>query len=420
MSIKKFIEYWKYPSILLFGVGVSNLGAWVYLIGLNLIVLEKTGSPLAVSALYILIPLATLFTNFWAGSLIDRLNKRNLMAFLDIIRSILILFIPLLLNYSLWLVYVVVFFINMGTSMFSPTSMTYITKLIPSERRKRFNSLHSLTTSGAFLIGPAVAGILFLIGTPTLAIYVNAIALFISGLITLLMPNLEMDNNSNTPENRFSFDLLKKDWRSVLEFSRSYVYIMLIYFLFSCMMVMATAVDSLEAAFAKDVLLLSDSDYGFLVSIAGAGIVVGALVNTLFVKKIATSVMIGLGSLFVSVGYLIYAFSTSFEVAAIGFFVLAFFLSFANTGFYTFYQTNIPVDVMGRVGSIYGLIQAILIITSTVVFGIIAHLISIQNIVIAGSIIMLFVTTALCFLNLQPSKRKFYNTATAHSNDITD
>jgi len=51
---------WKQPLLLLAGVGISNLGAWVYFIALNLIVLEMTQSPFAVSVLYILLPLAAL------------------------------------------------------------------------------------------------------------------------------------------------------------------------------------------------------------------------------------------------------------------------------------------------------------------------------------------------------------------------
>ena len=57
-------------------------------------VLAKTGSPLAVAILYILIPVATLVTDVWAGSLIDRLNKRTLMITLDNIRACLIFCLP--------------------------------------------------------------------------------------------------------------------------------------------------------------------------------------------------------------------------------------------------------------------------------------------------------------------------------------
>lgn len=228
-----------------------------------------------------------------------------------------------------------------------------------------------------------------------------------------------LDIFANTTDNKLSLELLKKDWNIVLNFSRRYVYIMIIYFLFSCVMVvMTTALDSLEAAFAKEVLYLSDHDYGFLVSIAGAGIVVGSFVNALFVKKLAISWLMGLGSLFVSVGYIIYAFSNSFFMAALGFFVLAFFISFANTGFLTFYQNNIPVDVMGRIGSVYGFIEAILVMMTVMIFGVAAQLISIQFVVIAGSSGMLLISITLCIFNFQRPKNKFYESVTADTTEI--
>jgi len=418
MNVKLLVKSWKYPLILLMGIGVSNLGAWVYLIALNLIVFDITGSPLAVVALYILIPIATLFTNFWSGSMVDRMNKRNLMIGLDIFRALCLFLLPWLLDVSIWLMYIMFFVINMATSIFSPTSMVYMTKLIPSEQRKKFNSLRSLIDSGAFLLGPALAGVLFIIGTPEFAIMINAIALFLSGLITLLMPNLEKNSQYKTKGEKLSLPLLMKDFKIVLNFSERNVYIMLIYFLFSSVMVMTAAVDSLEATFAKEVLRLSDSDYGFLVSVAGAGIIVGAFINTLLVKKIATSYLIGLGSVFVSIGYLIYAFSNSFIIAASGFFILAFFLAFANTGFLTFYQNNIPIDVMGRIGSLYELVEAALTIIATGIIGLLAHLISIQFAIIFGAVMMLSISVTLFVFNCQPSKSKYYQSTILNKKEV--
>lgn len=406
MNIKKLLLAWKYPSILLFGIGISNFGAWIYLIALNLIVLDMTNSPLAVAGLYIVKPLATLFTNTWAGSVIDRINKRNLMVGLDLFRAIFIAVLPFIS--SIWIIYTIVFVINMARSMFEPTSMIYITKLIPIQQRKRFNSLRSLIDSGAFLIGPAIAGVLFLIGTPILAISINAIALLISGIITLFMPNLENRSIPESSYNYLSWSVIKKDWAIVFNFSRQHGYIMFIYVLFSCTMVMATAIDSQEAAFAKAVLFLSDGEYGFLVSIAGAGIIVGAIVNAMFISKLGISLLIGAGSVFVSIGYIIYSYSTSFSMAAVGFFILAFSLAFANTGFHTFYQNNFPVDMMGRIGSIYGLFEALLIIIITIIFGISAQLISIQFVVIIGSFLMLLITILLLLFSLLPSKSSYY------------
>jgi len=52
MGVNKLLEAWRYPVILLFSIGVSSVGSWIYFIALNLIVLNLTGSAIAVSGLY--------------------------------------------------------------------------------------------------------------------------------------------------------------------------------------------------------------------------------------------------------------------------------------------------------------------------------------------------------------------------------
>ncbi|RCW73257.1 MFS transporter [Saliterribacillus persicus] len=408
MKLKVLKEKWKYPVILLLGIGVSNIGAWVYLLALNLIVFESTGSALAVAALYILIPLAAIFTNFWAGSITDRFNKRTLMFIIDISRAICIFSVPWLMKDSIWIMYITVFFINVAGAMYTPALMAYVTKLIPYDQRKRFNSLRSLIDSGAFLIGPAIAGLFFIMGSPEYAIMFNSVAMFLSGVITLIMPNVEKHEVINKMGEKLTIRLLKKDFQTVISFSRDHSYIIIIYFLFNLVIVMTAAVDSLEAAFAKEVLNLSDSNYGFLVSIAGAGIVIGACINAIFVKKISVSILMGLGSVLVSFGYIIYTFSQTFMMAAVGFFSLALFLAIANTAFFTFYQNNIPVEIMGRVSSLYGILEAILIIITTVLIGIFAQFASIQLAIIMGALIMLLISFILLLSCMKPSQNNAY------------
>ncbi|MFZ7826486.1 MFS transporter [Priestia sp. 40] len=397
--MKNKLLSWKYPCLLLFGIGTSNIGDWIYLIALNVMMLDMTNSPLAVSGLYMIKPLAALCTNIWSGSLIDRMNKRKLMMFLDWMRAGIIVCLPFFS--SILIIYVLVFIISMASSMFRPTSMVYITKLIPIEKRKRFNSLRSLIDSGGFLLGPAAAGALFMIGTPAFAIYANAAALVVSGMVTLLMPNLDIKTEAK--ENKLSVNTIGEDWKAVFRFSRANRYIMTIYVLFSFLMVMATAIDSLEVSFATKVIHLSESEYGFLLSVAGAGIMIGAVINTLFAKKLSTNFLIGAGSVGVSLGYLLYACSSSFQTIGAGFFSLSFALAFASAGFQTFYQNSIPVDMMGRVGSIYGLLESLLIIIMTFLCGMAAHIVSIKGAVIGGSLVMLLSTVVLFLCTLKPA-----------------
>lgn len=392
MKISRTLIHWKNSLLLLLGIGISNIGDWIYLIALNLIVFNMTHSPIAVTVLYILKPAATLLTNFWAGSYIDRLNKRKLMIILDFLRAGLIALLPSIS--SLFLMFLIVFIINMASSMFNPASMTYVTKLTPTDQRKQFNSLRGLIESGGFLIGPAIAGLLFLIGSPMFSIYINALSFVLSGLVTLLLPDVENHTRVKIGE-KLSLQMIKMDWQVVIQFSMKNSLIMSIYFLFSCIMVMSAAIDSLEATFAKTVLDLTNTSYGFLVSIAGAGIALGALINSILARRISTSVLIQMGSLFFSFGYIIYSVSHSFSVAAAGFFILSFFLAFANAGFLNFYQKSIPTQIMGRVGSLYDLIEAVLVIVTTIIFGLTAEYLSIRAVVITGTIIMLFVALLL-------------------------
>ncbi|GGP11014.1 MFS transporter [Oceanobacillus neutriphilus] len=401
----KFMK-WKDPLLLLAGIGISNLGAWVYLIALNLIVLDMTASPLAVSILYILIPAATLCTNFWSGSFIDRLNKRNLMISLDVIRATLILVLPFM--DSIILIYVFVFIINIASSIFTPTSMVYMTKLVPKGDRQRFNALRNFINSCGFILGPSIAGVLFMFGSPYLAIQLNAIALFISAIIILFLPNLELRNEKVISE-KINMAIILSDWKRVVRFSKLNTHIALVYVLFSGVIVFMSALDSLEAAFATEVLSLSESTYGFLVSIAGTGIIAGSLINALFTKYLKLNILIGFGAIFTSVGYLIFAFSNDFWMASIGFFLLTFSLSFANTGFLTFYQNNVPIEMMGRFSSVFGLVEALFIILFTAAIGIFAELFELRQIYIIGSFAFFILGIIINWMVLKKSKRNYYH-----------
>lgn len=396
---------WKNPLLLLLGIGVSNVGAWIYLIALNLIILNMTGSVLAVSFLYILLPLATLCTNFWSGSLIDRLNKKNLMILLDIIRAIFIFLLPFI--DSLFLIYILVFIVNIANSIFEPTSMVYMTKLINIKDRQRFNALRNFINSSGFILGPSIAGFLFIIGSPETAIIINSVALCFSAMIIFLLPNLELKSESILSE-KITLSLIISDWKSILKFSSSKSHIVFVYFLFSGVTIFMTALDSLEAAFATEVLYLSESTYGFLVSIAGFGIIFGSLINATFANKLKIKHLLGLGVLLTPIGYLIFAFADNFIMASFGFFTLTFALSFANVGFLTFYQNNVPTNIMGRFSSVFGILEAVLIILFTSIIGFSAEFFEIRPIYIIGSCIFLLLGVLINIVISDQSKSDYY------------
>lgn len=374
---------WKYLVILLGGIGISNVGAWVYLIALNLIILNETGSPLAIAFLYILGPIATICSNAWAGSLIDRVNTRQLMMGLDVFRAICIAIIPFLP--SLIYVYMLVFIINMGSAIFQPTSIVYMTKLIPERDRQRFNALRSFIDSCGSLIGPTIAGFLFWVGTPYSAIHVNAGALLFSAIVMMMLPNVDQRENE-AEKQKFTWEMVKNDLRIVFKFSMDFPYVTKIYLLFSGTTIFMTAIDSLEAAFAKGVLSMSDQNYGFLLSVFGAGFIIGSIINSVFSKQLGINLLIGFGTIFTSVGYVVLYCSNGFLSATLGVFLIGFAITFANVGYITFYQNHIPVDLIGRFSGIFSVIEAGFIVALTLLIGVVAEITSIRFVGLISSI----------------------------------
>lgn len=56
----KNLNHWRDPAILLTSLGIANIGNFVYLVAINIIVFQMTGSATAVAILWLIGPLVKL------------------------------------------------------------------------------------------------------------------------------------------------------------------------------------------------------------------------------------------------------------------------------------------------------------------------------------------------------------------------
>lgn len=394
------MKSWKNPILLLSGIGVSYLGNWIYLIALNVSILNLTGSAAAVAGLYIIRPIATLITNTWSGSVIDRVNKRRLMISIDIVRGILIFTIPFI--GSLWSIYTVLLLINIAGAFFGPSSSVYITKLVPPEQRKRFNSIMSLTNSGAFLLGPAISGILIMSVGTEWCIVLNAITFFVCAGFIYFLP--DVDEDLGVGRAPVSFKTLLGDWKAVMEFTKAAKFFITVYILFQGAMLIGFALDSQEVTFIKLHLGLTDEEYGYITSLTGAGALAGAAVAAAVSKKLPLRYFVGGGLFLTTIGYLLFYASVDFISATSAFVFLGFVMSFANTGYATFFQNNVPVAIMGRFGSIAEMVQGMIQIILTLLLGLMADWFSLQTVCIGFCMVGIVFAVVLMMTIFIPSK----------------
>ncbi|MET3729404.1 MFS family permease [Fictibacillus halophilus] len=408
--MRKLNSEWKFPALLLSAVGISYIGDFIYLVSLNLFIFAKTESVAAVAGLWLIGPLAGIVTSLWSGSLIDRLNKKTIMMITDIMRALLVALIPFLSE--LWMIYSVLFAVSLCSSFFKPASSAYTVQLVPKEKWLRYNSIASVLTTGALVIGPAIAGALVHFGSYHFAIWCNAVSFLLSACMLSFLPSL-YDKQGVSSSHSSKIRLMINDWRIVGDFLRKQRSFLTTYILFQMIMTLAIALDSQEVVFTQTIIELSESQYSLLVSITGIGYLTGSLILAVMANKFPVPYLIGFASTLLSIGYGIYAFSHSFFSACIGFIILGFFSAFANTGFQTFFQQSIPSNKMGRVGATLGFFQSISLIVIILFASFLSEWLNVKEVVIGTSIlIMLFaVTLNVLMFNYHNKKEINYKNA---------
>ncbi|GAB3056669.1 MFS transporter [Virgibacillus ainsalahensis] len=398
------IKSWKDPTVLLCSIGISSIGDFIYLVAINIIVYQLTGSAAAVAGLWVIGPLTNIVTKFWTGSFIDYRSKRKVMVVTYIIRAVFIFLIPLASNMTV--IYGILVVLSIAKSFFGPSSMTYVAMLVPKEKRKRFNSIRSFASSGAFISGPAIGGSLILLTSVETTLWVNACFFVISAILLLFLPEKESIDKESIPT--LTFSQVVRDFTVVQNFMLTNKYVSLIYLGFIMIMIFSFAMDAQEVVFTQQVIELSEMEYSLLISITGIGSVTGALLLSLFSNVFPLRYMIVIGLVMMTVGYVIYAFSWSFSSIVVGFVILGFFNVFLNAGIMTFYQNNVPVEIMGRVTSIYQLIQSAVQVVFILAIGFVADLISLRLTIVTLALVMLLSSFIFSFSVLLPNKKNVY------------
>lgn len=321
-----------------------------------------------------------------------------------VIRAVFISLIPFAPN--MIVVYGILIVLSIANSFFHPASTTYLTIVVPIEKRKRFNAIRSFASSGAFIIGPAIGGALLFLLSYEITLWINAVLFVVAALLLLLLPEKETIDKNKVPA--LTISQVVSDFIVVKDFFVANRYVSAIYLGFTIIMIFSFTMDTQEVVFTQRVIGLSEIDYSLLVSITGLGSVLSAILLSLFSTKFSLRYMISIGLIMMTIGYVIYAFSWSFLSIVIGFLILGFFNVFLNAGIMTFYQNNVPVAVMGRVTSIYQLIQSVVQVVFILGIGVLGDVLSLRVVIASLAIVMLLISVIYTCLVLKTDKKRFF------------
>lgn len=392
------------------GSAAGALGEMMLLVAVNVMVLGRTHSALAVALLWAVPQVATLATGTLIGRWTDRWDKRRTLWLSNALGGLLVL--TLLLIPNVWALYGVFGLLAVVDGVFRAAFNPYFHLLVPAAMRLRANAINGALRYGALVAGPAIAGALLLTGHPDTVIGVVAGALLASAGFLLLIPALNV--SPDTAEIRANPDIGSwwQDLRRVIDFLRHSGAVATVLWLFRLALVFGATADAQEVVFAHRALHLTGSGYGLLVSLAGVGYALGAGVTWLLAKRVPASYLAGIGSVAAALGYLGYALAPGIVAAGAGLLTLGLCQAAASAGFGAFLQGALPPALMGRITATINAAGAGLTICTTIGGGLLVENLGVRAWMVGATSAMVVTTLVLAGVSLSRTGSREFQRAT--------
>jgi len=169
-----------------FGNGVSLFGFGIHFIAVAWIVLDRTGSEMAVAKLFTLAHLPGLVVALYGGVIIDRVNRKHLLIFLDLFRGVSVLSVPIAFwaGYDqLWIVYVMEFLVGTGHSIFWSSANAFVQEVVNEKNIMQANSFISASYQTGSLAGSAAGGFFIAAFGPVAVLLLDSATYFFSAIM---------------------------------------------------------------------------------------------------------------------------------------------------------------------------------------------------------------------------------------------
>jgi MFS family permease len=268
MSLGTIVRRSNYRDLLI-GQGVSSLGDWMGTVAFMALTLSVTGSPAAVGGILALRLLPAAAGGPLAARAAGRWDRRRTMLTMDIARAAMISLVPLVRG--LWWIYLWAFLVEVASIVFLPARDASIPDTVDKDDLPLANGLILGSSYGSIPLGAAAFAAVAALPGSDLAGRPNALVFWIDALTFLVSfaciyhaRGLGGAGTAAPPEEKVGFrDSFRIPLvRTVMPAAASVA-------------LGLGALFSVGISFVREVLDASDTEFGWLIALFGAGAVIG-------------------------------------------------------------------------------------------------------------------------------------------------
>ncbi|MEV0222610.1 MFS transporter [Streptomyces sp. NPDC050704] len=165
---------------------MSNIGDGVRLTALPLLAAAVTRDPVAVAGVSVAAELPWLLVSIVAGAVADRVDRRQLMVVVQLVRlclAVLLTMTVLADQASIVVLYVFVFLLGIGEVLYDAAAPTILPKVVPKDRLTQGNArLFGVELGANEFVGPPLGGFLYRLGS-AVPFALDAVSYAVSALL---------------------------------------------------------------------------------------------------------------------------------------------------------------------------------------------------------------------------------------------
>lgn len=333
------------------GQSVSLIGTWMQQVAMSWLVYRLTGSAMLLGVVGFTGQIPTIFISLFAGVLADRWDRRRLLIAtqtLAMLQAAFLAFVVLAGLVQVWHIILLSLVLGIVNAFDIPIRQSFVVEMV--ENREDLGNaiaLNSSMVNGARLIGPSIAGLLVASVGEGFCFLLNAIS-YLAVIVAIVAMRIPNDMNGR----RSKRNILQELNEGIL-YAYKFGPIRSILLLIALVSLMGMPYSVLVPVFAKEILHGGVHTFGFLMTAAGSG----ALVGTLYLASRKS--VLGLGRIIVtatilfSAGIVTFALSSNFILSLAAMTLAGFGAMTLVASCNTVLQTILEEDKRGRVMSFF-------------------------------------------------------------------
>ena len=376
-TFKSYLFFWS-------GQLVSLMGSLIVQFAITWWITVITGSVFYLSIGIFLYFLPMVFLTPIAGVLIDRWNRKALIAVVDSFQSLVTVWIIVLFYLGIADPIGVILINSLRgvcQAFHMPAVSAIVPTMVPKEKLSRINGVGYLFTSLIQLIGPFIGAVLMAFYSLQLILWVDVITFGIA-MIPLLLVKIPSVRNLTEKSEKTKTKSFKRDFKEGIITIKLIPGLTILLMLDVFIMFLISPVEVLLPFYISETHLGNAFDLAFIMVSLNGGMIIGGVITTLK-KNWKHKIPIYFMSMMVVMGMIsVLGFAPTgfFLIIWVGMAIVGAILPIINTIYMTIVQTTVPPDKMGRVSSVLQSFSVAAFPIGTIIAGPIAEVIGIRSV----------------------------------------